>query len=196
MLTKSQYPPDVHHPLRRALKGMSQANTHIIVWCKYLHKSFVHEGQKWRSKDSTIHMVMLVLLAMILRICKYVCMWGIDTFEVWPHGKATVNPFLTHPSNSFHTIHHRSISPPDSLFGCADQEREREKAMQAAYHSTPEETQAISVPIFSDLTPRLHPHSQTIFFTQREKIVWWMAYFCSKHHGGGTQIRLLFVSDM
>ena len=29
-----------------------------------------------------------------------------DTFAVRPHGKATVNPFLTHLTNSFHTIHH------------------------------------------------------------------------------------------
>ena len=48
-----------------------------------------------------------------------------DTFVVRPHGKATVNLFLTHLSNSFHTIHHRRISPPDFIFRCADQEREK-----------------------------------------------------------------------
>ena len=105
---------------------------------------------------------MLVLAGndtMYLQVC--VCgeaQYVNDTFAVRPHGKATVNPFLIHLTNSFHTIHHRrGISPPDFLFGCADQERE--KAMQAVYHSTLEETQVISVPIFSDLTPRLHPHS-------------------------------------
>ena len=113
---------------------------------------------------------MLVLAGndtMYLQVC--VCgeaQYVNDTFAVRPHGKATVNPFLTHLTNSFHTIHHRRYHHQIPFLGVLIK-RERKQ-----YSSTPEETQTISVPVVSDLTPRLHPHSQTIFFAQREKIVW------------------------
>ena len=114
---------------------------------------------------------MLVLLAMILCICKYVCvvrhsmgmtllqcgltgkqLW-IPSWPIWP----TVSTQFTTEYEYHHQIPFLGVLI----------KRERKQ-----YSSTPEETQTISVPVVSDLTPRLHPHSQTIFFAQREKIVW------------------------
>ena len=146
---------------------------------------------------------MLVLLAMILCICKCVCAWG--TVCEWHFCNATACEsnceFISDPSEQqfpHNSPQKRNITTRFPFWVC----RSREKAMQAVYHSTLEETQTSSAPILSDLTttlgfwlvsfPDYFSHTEW-----RNSLVNCLFHFCSKcHGGGGTQITLLFMSDM